>query len=248
MFRARTTQSGKLKALFDVLFSNTQDVMLTISSKGIESELTTVNDATINVLLPHDGFDEYEYTYDEPLYIGLGAHVNNTILKEFKNKNTITMSISNPYTLDIYLQCDDCTISYSAAFMCAQNICQAQSYDYDHSKAFSVATSMFNSMCKSFSKTSSVNVKKQEGQLSFSFELSGIASKALTFGQKDPNQINSYVKKFKSDTFFRIGKLSSFAAKPIRMYAEDDKPFMIMAESTLGTVRVTITAEDIFLE
>lgn len=242
MFSARTTQSGKLKALFDVLFSNTQDVMLTISKSGIESELITINDVNICASLPADKFEAYEFTFDEPLYIGLGSHVN-TFFKSLKNKTVVTLSITKPYTLDVCLSCDDCSITYSASYTCAQNICPIQVCDYDASKAFSVSSSMFNSMCKSFSKTATISATKSEGQLSFSFELPGIASKTLTFGHKDTAQQSSYFCRFKSDSFVRIGKLSSFATKPIKICAECNKPLMILTDSTLGSVRVAMSTD-----
>lgn len=242
MFSARTKQSGKLKALFDVLFSNTQDVMLTISKTGIESELTTVNNATICVSLPAEGFDEYTYTYDEPMYIGLGSHIN-AFFKSLKNKTIVTLSIVKPYIFDVCLECD-CSILYSAQFMCAQNICPSFQSEYDIAKAFMVTSAMFNSMCKSFSKTTTINVKKCEGQLSFSFELAGIASKTLVFGEKNEKNNQSYFCQFKSDSFIRIGKLSSFASNPIQIYAEEKKPLMIVAESTLGIVKVTMASAD----
>lgn len=243
MFSARTTQSGKLKALFDVLFSNTQDVMLTISKTGIESEITTINDVNICVNLPSDKFEEYEFTFDEPLYIGLGSHVN-TFFKSLKNKTVVTLSITKQYILDVCLVCDDCSITYSASYICAQNISPLHAHDYDTGKAFYISSAMFNSMCKSFSKTNTVLATKSEGQLSFSFELAGIASKTLTFGHKDQTHQPSYVCRFKSDPFVRIGKLSSFASKPIKMCAESDKPLLILTESTLGTVRVAMSTDN----
>lgn len=244
MFSARTTQSGKLKALFEVLFSNTQDVILTISKVGIETELTTINNSIICVGLPAEGFDSYEYSYDEPMYVGLGSHVNN-FFKSMKNKTPVTLSITHPYKLDVKIQCDeDCSLDYSVSFVCAQNISLSQTYDYDLSKCFMIPTTMFNSMCKSFSKTDNINILKNSGQLMFSSELSGISSKVLTVGQKDTTQ-KPYSKKFKSDSFVRIGKLSSFASKPIKIHVEVDKPLMILAESTLGIVKVTMSNDDI---
>lgn len=243
MFSARTSQSGKLKALFDVLFSNTQDVTLTISKSGIESEITTINDVNICVSLPADKFESYEFTFDEPIYIGLGSHVN-AFFKSLKNKTVVTLSITKPYTLDVCLTCDDCSITYSASYICAQNISPTQGCEYDASRSFSVSSSMFNSMCKSFSKTDTVAATKSEGQLSFSFELAGIASKTLTFGHRDPTQQASYFCRFKSDSFVRIGKLSSFATKPIKICAENNKPLMIHAESTLGMVKVAMSIDE----
>jgi hypothetical protein len=243
MFKARTNQSGKLKALFEVLFSNAQDVMLTISKTGIETELPTLNNATIRVTLPAGSFEKYEYTYDEPMYVGLGAHVN-AYFKSIKKKTAITLAIEKPLTLDVLLNYDDHDATYSVTLTCAQNISPAPTYEYDLERCFVINTSTFSSMCKSFSKTSTVDVKKLFGQLFFSFELSGIASRSSIFGKYDDAQQQMYFEKFKSDSFIRLEKLASFANKLIKVCVEKDSPLMILAESSLGVIKVTMSPND----
>jgi len=245
MFSARTNQSGKLKALFEILFSNGQDFVLVVSKSGIETELNTINNATLCVALPAEEFDSYNYTYDESMYVGLGSHVN-TFFKSLKNKSVITLSISKPYTLDIHLLCsDNHSITYSASFMCAQNVSPAPTYDYDLSKCFELTTTAFNHMCKAFSKIEFVDVTILSGQLVFSFELAGIDSKRWTFGIEDGSQKLVYFKKYKSDIFIRLGKLSSFANKNIKICYEVGKPLMLLAESSLGVIKTTINADEL---
>lgn len=240
MFLARTLHSGKLKALFEVLFSNSQEIILTISKDGINSELTTVNNTTIVVKLPSSCFEEYVFEYEEPLYVGLGSHVN-SFFKNLKNKSGLSLSISKPYTLEIIHMCDDnCSVTYTAAYISAQNICPIQKHEYDIDNGYIMSNSTFSSICKSF-KSPTVNISKSEGQLSFGFELAGIASKTMTFGQKDSTQTYSFFSQFKSDAFVRICKLSLFADKTIRICVEEDKPLMIMAESPLGHVMVVLS-------
>jgi hypothetical protein len=242
MFTARTSHSGKLKALFEVLFSNTQDVVLTISKNGILSELSTVNNAIIYVDLPSTGFDEYIYTYNEPMYIGLGSHVN-SFFKSLKNKTTVTLKINQLYTLDVTLHCDDCLITYAASFICAQNIYPIPIGEYDVEKSYQITTNTFNAMCKSFSKAApEINVTKTQGQLSFTFALVGIASKSITFGSLDISDQETFFQQFKSDTFIRINKLTSFSTKTIRLCVEDNC-LVIIAESLLGTIKVLLNAD-----
>lgn len=243
MFTARTCHSGKLKALFELLFSNTQDVVLTISKDGIISELSTVNNAIIYVDLPSTGFDEYIYTYDEPMYIGLGAHVN-SFFKSLKNKTTVTLSINKLYTLDVTLNCDDCLITYSASFICAQNIYPIPITNHDVKNSYQITTNTFNAMCKSFSKAApEINVTKTQGQLSFTFALVGIASKSITFGSLDVSDQETFFQQFKSDTFIRINKLTSFSNKTIRLCVEDNC-LIIIAESAMGNIKVLLNVDD----
>jgi len=245
MFSARTNQSGKLKAIFELIFSNVNDSVLTISKSGIETELTTINNATIRVALPAEVFESYVYTYDEPMYVGIGSHVNG-FFKGLKNKSAITLTISKPFTLEVrVLYSDDHSISYIIAFTCAQNVSPAPTYDYDLSKYFTISTTAFNSICKSFSKVEHIDITVLSGQLIFSSELSGIDSKRISFGTEDTSQQQIYYKKFKSGIFLRLGKLASFATKPIKVCVHENKPLMMLAESSLGVIKVTVNTDDI---
>lgn len=242
MFIARTCHSGKLKSLFEVLFSNGQEIILTVSKDGIVSELSTVNNTTISVNLPAACFDEYTFTYDEPLYIGLGSHVN-SFFKNLKNKSIIAITIAKPYTLEIVHTCEDnCSVTYTAAYVSAQNISPIQKHQYKLDKSYTMSTNTFGAICKSF-KSPIVNISKSEGQLTFGFELAGIASKMMTFGQRDTTQKHAFFSQFKSDAFLRITKLALFADKTIKICVEEDKPIMVFAESPLGQVTVFMNTD-----
>lgn len=242
MFSARTNQSGKLKAIIEVLFSNSQDVVLSISKHGITSEISTVNNATICAKLPASGFDEYIYTYEEPMYIGLGAHVN-TFFKSLKNKTAVTLCITEPYLLTVLVTGADCSITYSASFMSAQNTCPDSTTSHEGEKSYSVATSTFTAMCKSFERAQIVNVSCCEGQLTFSSELTGISSKSMTFGVRDTvNTLShrTFFQQYKPDTLRRISKLSSFSDKPLMLIVTENSALVICAESQLGTIKVVV--------
>lgn len=240
MFTARTIYSGKLKALFEMLFSNTQDVVLTISKNGIVSEITTVNNSIIHVDLPYTGFDEYVYTYDEPMYIGLGSHANNTIFKTLKNKTSVTLAITQPYTLDVTIPREDCLTTSSVSFISAQNIYPIPIGVYDIENSFCITTNTFNDMCKTFSKGAPViNVTKTQGQLSFNSALVGIVSKSIEFGSIDTHDQSNFFQQFKSDVFIRINKITSFSNKTIRLCVEDNS-IVVLAECPLGTIKVLL--------
>lgn len=238
MFLAKTNHSGKLKALFEVLFSNTTTVCLTIAKDGICSETATTNNSLICVNLPASCFDEYAFTFPEPQHIGLGSHING-FFKSLKNKTSVTLGITKPCTLDIGAEDDGCSIAYSAAVICAQNISPAPTYEYEKD-GIAVSCANFNAMCKSFSKSNALDVLKRDGQLSFAFELVGIASKTLSFGDKTSDS-SLYYQQFKSDAFVRVGKLASFAEK-ICLFVECDLPLLIEATSPLGVVKIYMNA------
>jgi len=242
MFVAQTSYAGKLKALFEVLFSNMSTVCLTIDARGIRSEILTNHNMLICVDLPAECFDEYSFEFDEPQYIGLGSHVNH-FFKSLKNKTVVKFTIDKPFVLDIEIKytVEDYVISYSSNIESMQNIasCPIETYDCE---GIAISSSNFNQMCKSF-RTTLIDVTKRDGQLLFSFEIAGISSKKLEFGKKQPEDTSLYFNTFKSDYFVRIGKLASFVTEPIKIYAErspdgEDKKLMIEAISSIGTVRI----------
>lgn len=245
MFSARTIHSGKLKALFDILFSNAQTVCLVISKNGITSETRTTNNALVRIDLPSSAFDEYVFTFKQPLYIGLGWHVNQ-LLKSMKNKTNVTLRIDKPDSLDIEIvpikqgnkeSGEEYKIHYRVTTIIAQNVAPI-SIDRYETNGVEISNTNFNSMCKSFSKSSNMDVTKRNGQLSFSFELAGISTKTLTFGQNISDDMSLYYGQFRSDLFSRVAKLSSFTDGKVRIRAEDGKPLLIEGESVLGTLNV----------
>lgn len=236
MFSAKTTHSGQLKALFEVLFSNISTVCITISKEGISSETITTNNSLICVDLPASSFEEYIFTFTEPQHIGLGSHINNGFFKSLKNKTCVTLKITKPYILDVSAEDDGCSISYSAVVISTQNISPAPIYKYDN-EGIDISCSNFNSMCKSFSKSNSLDVTKTNGQLLFSFQLVGIASRTLTFGSKCETDKSLYYQQFKSDAFIRVGKLASFADN-IQLFVQSDLPLLILGTSVLGMVKI----------
>lgn len=248
MFSAKTIHSGKLKALFDTLFSNAQTVCLVISKTGVSSETKTTNNALVRFDLPASSFDEYTFTYDQSLYVGLGWHVNQ-LLKSMKNKTNVTLTIDKPDVLDIEIApsktsssadssvTDDYLVRYRVTTISAQNVAPILVPQYETNGVY-VSNSNFTAICKTFSKSSNMDVSKRNGQLSFSFELAGISTKTLTFGAKHVEDMSLYYGQFKSDLFARVAKLSSFSEGRVRIRAEEGKPLLIEAESTLGKLSV----------
>ena len=245
MFIAKTSYAGKLKALFEVLFSNMSTVCLMIDEWGIHSEILTTQKLLICVDLPSEYFEEYFFDFTEPQYIGLGSHVNQ-FFKSLKNKTIVKLSIDKPFVLDIESKStvDDCLVTYSANIESTQNIasCPIETYQCE---GVAISSSNFSQMCKSF-KTPFLNVTKRDGQILFSFELQGMSLKTLEFGKKHPEDTSLYFNTFKSDNFIRLSKLSSFVTEPIKIYAErssltgEDKKLMIEAKSVIGTVKIYI--------
>lgn len=243
MFTAKTTHSGTIKAMFELLFQNMTRVCLTIDENGIKSDSITNQNILIRFELPSKLFDNYEFTFDEPLHIGLGSQ-NNQFFKSVKNKSSITFSITKAFVLDIIIDSnvDHYRTSISATLETVQNISHPTIESYD-TLPITITSSTFNQICKSF-KSPSLNITKKDGQLHFSFEVEGISTKTLTFGKLIPEDVSLFHKSFRSDQFIRIGKLSSFANEPIRIYAENGKPLYIEAQSNLGCMRLSIPSDD----
>src|SRR5210317_646141 len=95
MFYAKTKYANRLKALFELLFNNLKTVCFTIDKDGIHLKSTTTLNLMIEVELNADKFDEYKFDFDGPLHIGLESYISKSF-KTMKNKNVVTLSITNP--------------------------------------------------------------------------------------------------------------------------------------------------------
>jgi hypothetical protein len=250
-FYAKTTQSGRIKALFELLYTNVHTVCLAISSTGITSEHVTTNNTAISICLPASAFDEYRFTFDDVQYIGLGTHING-FFKGLKNKTNVEFSMNKPidvFTSMILSICvnsveTDCSMTHSATVMDAQNIAPLPNIQYTCEKV-RITNPNFNSLCKALTKTSVVALSKYHGLLSFSYELPGVSKLVLQFGQTraDDRSICSYM--LQSDTLCRIIKMSSFAKDGVDIYFESTiKPIRVHSECDIGTVDIFIHAND----
>jgi hypothetical protein len=247
MFLAKTICSGKIKSLFEILFSNVSTVKLSISKNGIYSENETNKKNLIIVDLPAEGFDEYVFIFAEPIHIGLDTHVN-TFFKSLKNKSTLTMSIANIDNLTINFEVksltDDCVIYNSETVVSEQSTKELEIINYD-CEGISISCTNFSCMCKSF-KSQFINVTKQNGQLMFSFEISGISERMSRYGKRVDEDVSLFHKTYSADVFSRINKLASFANEDIKIYAEQSntstigKPLMIQAKCLIGTIKIII--------
>lgn len=237
MFLAKTNHSGKFKALFEVLFQNMTTACFTITENKMALEARTTQNVLISVNLPATCFEEYIFNETEPIHIGLGSHINQ-FFKSVKNKSTITFTMSKPFIFDIEIgsPIDDYVVSLSAVIESMQNIAPTIHEKYN-SKAIPVSGTNFNQICKAF-KSPILNITKKNGQLQFSFEVSGISTKTLSFGKKNLQDTNLFHQAFHSDQFSRIGKISSFVSEPIMIFAEGNKSLFLNCVSDIGTMKV----------
>lgn len=244
MFYAKTVHSNILKAMFEILFQNMTSVCLIIDRDGIRSENVSSQGLDIRIFLPADKFDTYVYDYEEPQqFVGIGSHVNQ-FLRSVKNKTSIVLSMTNEYVLDIDIcsSNEDYVVTLSANIENIQNLASSLLDNYT-SNPVSISNVTFNQICKAF-KSPTLNVTKKNGQISFSFEITGISRKILTFGKKDMTDTSLIFRSYKTDNFTRVNKLSSFSTKNISIFIEDGKMLLIEAVSDLGSIKVHVPHAD----
>ena len=94
MFYAKTKHANKLKALFELLFNNLKTACFTIDKNGMHLNSTTTINLMLEVDLPASQFDEYVFTFEEPLHIGIESYISKSF-KTMKNKSTVFLSILN---------------------------------------------------------------------------------------------------------------------------------------------------------
>lgn len=248
-FYAKTLYSNKLKALFEIIYANIQTACLKIDSFGISIEHTTTNNTFILINLPASNFDEYVFTFLEPQYVGLGSHVN-SFFKGLKNKSEVTMHMVevknefSPMTLDFKVQMKDqnCYSTYSTTIIDAQNFQQTQNQQYD-CKPISTTPTTFTQLCKALLKTNSVVVTKEQGKLSFEFELAGVSKRSMQFGGKNVTDTTIYSRTIQSDAIHRLNKLAAFATGDILMFVETGKPILLKTTCELGTIEIYINEQ-----
>ena len=75
MFYAKTKHANKLKVLFELLFNNLKTACFTIDKNGMHLNSTTTINLMLEVDLHASQFDEYVFTFEEPLHIGIESYI-----------------------------------------------------------------------------------------------------------------------------------------------------------------------------
>jgi hypothetical protein len=259
MFRVKTTHSAKLKAFFDLLFQNVTTACLTIDAAGIRSENQTTHNLIIAADMPAAAFEEYAFSYAQPLHVGFGSHVNQ-LLKDAKKKTTTTLSIVvaseqpfHSYELRVEIVSAARVQTITSPIECVQNVATTVFPTY-FTPPVSIASTYFAGLCKSL-KSNVVNVVKTGGQLTFAFDVADICHNTVSFplpselpvgatpegSDRAPINATELVhKRLTSEQFLRIAKLYRFASDWIEMYVEMDRPMMVIARAPIGSICIII--------
>jgi hypothetical protein len=251
MFRMKTTHSAQLKAFFDLLFQNVTTACLTIDAAGIRSENQTTYNLVIAADMPASAFEEYAYTYAQPIHVGFGSHVNQ-LLKDAKKKTTTIMSVvsagEHRYELRVEIVSEARVQTVTSTIECVQNVATTAFPTY-YSPPVSITSTHFTGLCKSLKCV--VNVVKtsgsqaQDGQptnghLTFSFDVADICRNTVAFDTPAGGPPQLVHKRLTSEQFLRIAKLYRFATDTIEMYVEADRPMMVIARAPIGSICILI--------
>lgn len=242
MFYAKTKYANRLKALFELLFNNLKTVCFTIDENGLHLKSTTAINLMIEVDLHASQFDEYKFDFDEPLHIGIESYINKSF-KTMKNKNIVTLSITNPGLLVIGVQStgkDRFEYDLEVVTESVQNVSLTPLHTYALTSQSQVPASRFSDMCKLIKSISEFTVTKERGILKFACRTPDICTESFKFGDEDPTDADLVHHTHKSDQLFRMSKIVSFSqdpAKVVDVYAEKDKPLMISSTSEIGVIK-----------
>lgn len=239
MFYAVSKYGGKFKALFEVIFHNMTTACFTIDGKGMFLESLTNQNVLFTLFLPSDCFQEYVYTFEEPRHIGLNSYSNKEFFKYIKNKDVFSMKIEQPHLFEFTrLSNDDSNMKLIVSIENIQSFIPMNHLIYE-SECTSLNTINFNQLCRSFNTTSTVNVIKRNGQITFSFGTE-ITTKSITFGKENHNEIDMVHFAYYSDRFTRINKISSFVDSTIDIRVEEEKPLYMYCKSVIGVMKMFI--------
>lgn len=242
MFHAKTKYANRLKALFEVLFNNLKTVCFTIDKEGLHLKSITTINLLIEVDLLAENFDEYRFTFDEPIHIGIESYINKSF-KTMKTKNVVTLSITNPGELVINVESsgkDNFAYSLSILTESVQNVTPTPLHSYSDVSVTSIPTAIFSDMCKLIKCVQQFAVTREHGVLKFTCNTpADVYSETFVFGKEDRSDNLLIHNMYKSDQLARIAKMVSFArdsSKFMSVCFEPDKPLMICARSELGKI------------
>lgn len=243
MFLAKTRYANRLKALFEVLFNNLKTVCFTIDKRGLHLKSITTINLLIEVDLLAENFDEYEFTFDEPIHIGIESYINKSF-KTMKTKNVVTLSITNPGEMIIGVKSsckDDFAYNLSLLTENVQNVTPTPLHSYSNESITSIPTARFSDMCKLIKYIQQFSVTREHGLLKFTCNTpADVYSETFVFGKEDINDKLLIHNTYKSEQLARLTKIVSFASdtsKNIDVCVEQDKPLMICAKSELGIIK-----------
>jgi hypothetical protein len=236
IFKAVTKHSGKLKTLFEVIFSNMTVANWKIDKKGMFLEEMTNQNLLMNIFLPAESFQEYFFE-GETMYIGLGNHINKEFFKSVKNKDVITMSMTEPFFFNFEKINQQISQSLCVSIQDIQVITPAIFPSFQTS-FIELLGDNFNQLCRSFTSYI-VNLTKKNNQIEFSFD-TGRSIKKLICGTLDELNPVLIHRSFSSEQFSRISKIHTFTNSPIKVFYEENKPLCFICESLIGCLKILI--------
>jgi hypothetical protein len=236
IFKAVTKYSGKLKTLFEVIFSNMTVANWKIDKKGMFLEEMTNQNLLMNIFLPAELFHEYIFE-GEPIYIGLGSHINKEFFKSVKNKDVITMSMNEPFFFNFEKTNQDVSQSLRVSIQDIQVITPAIFPTFETS-CIELLGDNFNQLCRSFIPCL-LSLTKKNNRIEFSFD-TGRSIKSLKCGIENKLDNVLMYRSFSSEQFSRISKIHTFTNSPIKIFYEENKPLCFICESSIGCLKILI--------
>lgn len=240
VFKAVTSQSGKLKVFFEIIFQNLATATLTISAKGILLQDTTTQSLTFRVFLPAEKFEQYHFEGSKEAYaVGLSNNINKEFLKSVKNKDKIIMATAGPYDFVFKKESKDVVQSLSVTI---QDVVIIQYQQIEYCTPFiKLPSEEYGQMCRVFPPTHNLSVTKQYGQIIFGSKTQR-SEKQLICGTKNINDIDMIHREYVCEQFSRLSKIQSLAEKNghIEVYYENDKPLKFVVKNSIMDFEVMI--------
>lgn len=244
MFYAKTRFPNKVKVLFDVLAGNLNTLCFTIDKEGMHlRSLTTVN-LMLEIDLLADQFDEYSFTFDESIHIGIQSFVSRS-LKTMKAKHLLTISITNPGQMSFSITSvtnDNFSFTLSFPTESVQKVTPTPLHVYNPSSITRISTDQFSDMQKLIKNVQQFSVTRELGVLKFTCNTpADLSSETFVFGVEDKTDTLLIHNMYKSEQLARISKITSFtqeSSKYVYVCFESNKPMMIYAQSEIGKFNV----------
>jgi hypothetical protein len=244
MFEAITKNSGELKNIFETLFQNVTSITLFFTETGISLEHLTNQNILLYFIFPKKHFDEYIFTSDEEKFsVILENFINKEFFKSIKSKDTISM-YKNGFRFEFIKKKEGSKKEEQKLSFNMNNsntICN-KNFNFKYSDdPFLIKKQSFIQLNKSLN-TSYLEVVKMKNKLIFYFN-TGRSEKYFTiyndnYVNDEENNVEHFRKKFTSEQFLRLSKISSFIFSNIYVYFEEDKPLYLSCWCNLGNINI----------
>jgi proliferating cell nuclear antigen len=252
LFEARTVQTSNIRALFSLLAGVITDCNLVVTKDCIKVvQLNNTQIALIHIKLDASGFEDYHYTKDTPLILGIHTESFLKIIKTIKHDETLSFFVKEDDKGHMYIRKENNARNSTNSFKIELHTIQHQNYtlpSVEFNTVISMSSTEFQRLCKNFSSLGAKSIEiKNVGERVF---LSGVGefcsfegiigdSSETTF----ENSSDEIIQSIFDIRYLMLFSNASNLSKTVNLYLKNDYPLIMSYKiGTLGEIKFIISS------